>query len=75
MKPFYRDLPVQAVESLIKFEDEEATHGGEASPTFKEIAKTPVGPQQPSLQFDSVFESGNLAVALRISENEYDLVL
>jgi hypothetical protein len=27
------------------------------------------------LQFDSVFESGNLAVALRISDAEYDLVL
>ena len=28
-----------------------------------------------SLQFDSVFESGNLAIALEVSETEYNLIL
>jgi hypothetical protein len=28
-----------------------------------------------TLQFDSVFESGNLAIALKVNENEYNLVL
>jgi hypothetical protein len=28
-----------------------------------------------SLQFDSVFESGNLAIAMKVSDNEYDLIL
>ena len=28
-----------------------------------------------SLDFDSVFESGNLAIALKVSNNEYNLIL
>jgi len=28
-----------------------------------------------TLSFDSVFESGNLAVALKVSENEYNCLL
>jgi hypothetical protein len=28
-----------------------------------------------TLSFDSVFESGNLAVALKVSDNEYNLIL
>ena len=28
-----------------------------------------------TLEFDSVFESGNLAVAIKVSENEYNLIL
>jgi len=28
-----------------------------------------------SLEFDSIFESGNLALAIKVSENEYDLIL
>ena len=26
------------------------------------------------MQFDSVFESGNLAIALKVSENEYNCI-
>ena len=29
----------------------------------------------PSLYFDSVFESGNLAIALQVSQEEYNLIL
>lgn len=43
------------------------------SPTILHLPSQDGG--QPSLQFDSVFESGNLAVALRSSECEYDLIL
>jgi hypothetical protein len=28
-----------------------------------------------TLEFDSVFESGNLALALKVSDNEYNLLL
>lgn len=28
-----------------------------------------------TLEFDSVFESGNLALAMKVSENEYNLLL
>ena len=30
---------------------------------------------QQTLEFDSVFESGNLAIALKVSDNEYDCLL
>ena len=33
------------------------------------------GPEDNSLQFDSVFESGNLAIALKVSDEEYNLIL
>lgn len=29
----------------------------------------------PCLHFDSVFESGNLAIAMRVQDTEYDLIL
>ena len=33
-------------------------------------------PDEPdSLHFDSVFESGNLAVAMKVNDNEYNLIL
>ena len=33
-------------------------------------------PEEPdTLQFDSVFESGNLAVAMKVNDNEYNLIL
>lgn len=35
----------------------------------------PKGPDDKTLIFESRFESGNLLAAIKISENEYDLVL
>lgn len=32
-------------------------------------------PDDSTLQFDSVFESGNLAVALQVSDTEYNCIL
>ena len=34
-----------------------------------------VDQSEESLQFDSVFESGNLAIAIKVSETEYNLLL
>ena len=36
---------------------------------------TLVAPQEDSLRFDSKFESGNLHKAIKVSENEYNLLL
>lgn len=35
----------------------------------------PTGPDDKTLIFESRFESGNLLAAMKISDNEYDLVL
>ena len=35
----------------------------------------PTGPDDKTLVFESRFESGNLLAAIKVSENEYDLVL
>jgi len=35
----------------------------------------PTGPEDKTLVFESRFESGNLLSAIKVSENEYDLVL
>ena len=36
---------------------------------------TPTDPTDTTLCFESRFESGNLLCAMKVSENEYDLVL
>ena len=35
----------------------------------------PTGPEDKTLVFESRFESGNLLAAIKVTENEYDLVL
>ena len=44
-------------------------------PFYKQPASKENGGPEPFLQFDSVFESGNLAVAVQENTNEYNLIL
>jgi hypothetical protein len=36
---------------------------------------TPLGPEDQTLVFESRFETGNLLAAIKLTENEYDLIL
>lgn len=41
-------------------------------PFYKQLDDTTVNN---TLEFDSVFESGNLALAIKVTDNEYNLLL
>ncbi len=41
-------------------------------PFYKQLDDTTV---HNTVEFDSVFESGNLALAIKVSDNEYNLLL
>lgn len=50
---------------------------GRSSPMKKQNIIIPYykDQDQTALEFDSIFESGNLALAIKVSDTEYDLLL